>query len=168
MTGKQNSNTTTADSTDNVTLVVDPDDIINAMKRNARDVNTRRTHRLRFDRPLEGRVKSSIHVSEKGTYWPNPETAPLTLAPKQFIADDPAEETAHPERWEVHEAAKEVDGVDDLEDVTDETLDECWEVHLEVWESAVRHNLKSEVDIHEYRHGPNVEPRVVNVEYDDE
>lgn len=164
----QNTDATTDESTDNLTLVVNPDDIVDAMKRNARDAETRRSHLLRFNRPLEGRVEASIHVHEEGNYWPNPEKAPLTLAPEQFLAGDAADETAHPEQWEVHEAAKEVDGVDDLEDVSDEAIDECWDVHLEVWESAVRHHLKDEVDINEFEHGPNVESRVVAVEYDDE
>jgi hypothetical protein len=163
MTGTQNSTDTSIDSAASVILVVDPDDIISAMRRNARDAHTRRTHKLRFTRPLEGRVTASTHVHQEGTYWPNPKTAPLTLNPEQFIEDDAAEETAHPEQWQVHEAAKDVDGAD----VSDETLDECWDVHLEYWESAVRHHLKTEVNINEYRHGPGIEPRIITVEYDD-
>jgi len=168
MTGTQNSTDTSTGTNDGVILVVNPDDIINAMRRNARDANTRRTHKLRFNRPLEDRVTASTHVHQEGTDWPNPETAPLTLEPEQFIKDDAAEETAHPEQWQVHEAAKDADGVDDIEDVSDETLDECRDVHLEYWESTVRHHLKTEIDINEHRHGPNVEPHIVTVEYDDE
>ena len=168
MTGTKTSNDSTNDSTDTLTLVVDPDDIIDAMRRNARNANTTRSHRLRFNRPLEGRVTASIHVREKGTYWPNPKTAPLTLHPKQFINDDATDNTDHPEQWEIYEAAKDVDNVDNLEDVSDEAIDECWTVHLEHWEAAVRANLKSKVDIHEHKHGPNVEPRIVAVEYTDE
>jgi hypothetical protein len=168
MTGTQNSTDTSTDSADSVILVVDPDDIISAMRRNARDAHTRRTHKLRFNRPLEGRVTASTHVHQEGTYWPNPKTAPLTLNPEQFIEDDAAEETAHPEQWQVHEAAKDTDGVDDLDDVSDETLDECWEVHREIWESTVRNHLKTKVDIHESKHEPSVEPHIVTVEYDDE
>jgi hypothetical protein len=159
----------TADnSTDKLTLVVNPDDIIEAMKRNARDAETRRSHRLRVNRPLEGRVEASNHVQEQGNYWPNPETAPLTLQPEVFLPNPAPEETAHPEQWEIYEAAMDVDDVDEIDDVSDEALEECWEVHLDFWESAIRHHLKDEVDLNEYNYGPNVDSHVVPVEYEKE
>lgn len=161
----QNTANTTDESAPELVLVVSPDDIVAAMKRNARDAETRRSHELRFDRPLDGRVTASLHIHEEGNYWPNPDTAPLTLSPELFLVDDPLDDVDHPERWQVHEAAKEVDGVNDLADVSDETLDECWEVHLEVWESAVRANLADEVDIN--KHDPESGAHTVAVEYEE-
>ncbi|GGL64339.1 hypothetical protein [Halocalculus aciditolerans] len=168
MTGTQNTTETTDESDDSVTLVVNLETLLSAMRRNARDKDTRQNYRLRFSRPLEGRVTASLHVHQQDTYWPNPATDPFTLVPEQLIEDDPSVLTEYPEPRQVRKAAKEVDGVEALDDVSDETLNECWDVHIEVWEGAVRKALKPEVDIHERSHGPNVKPRILPVEYTSE
>jgi hypothetical protein len=150
---EQNNSSEDAQTTENneCTLVINPDTIVDAMERNARDKDTRRSHRIRFDRPLEGHVEGSIHVQQEGNRWANPETAPLVLRAEQFVNDDKAgRPTQYPEQWQIFQAAKEMDDVDDLEDVSDDTLSKCWDVHTGIWEDTIRHNLKDNVDINEY------------------
>lgn len=163
----KDTNSTEDDLADNLTLVVNPDMIIRAMHRNARDYFDSWAHLLRFNQPFEGHVEGSIHVHQKGNFWPNPESAPLTIAPEEFIEDHPTKGTAHPEQWAVEEAAKEADGVDDIEDVSQETLNDTWGVFLEVWETQVRRHLNDKVELNEFEHGLNVELRVVYVECED-
>lgn len=143
------------------TVVVSADDVVSAIQRNARDRDEQRSHVLRITPPFGTEVRAALHVTEDYTYYPpemDPE--PIHLNPDQFHDA----EFGYPEQWEVHEAAKEVDGVDDIGEVSDETLHECWEVQREVWESNLRATLKKEIDLNEYRHG---ESHTVAVEYDD-
>jgi len=143
------------------TVVVSADDIVAAIQRNARDRDEQRSHVLRISPPFGAEVSASIHVSEDYTYYPpEMDPTPIHLNPDQFHDA----EFGYPEQWEVHEAAKEVDGVDDIADVSDETLDECWDVQCEVWESEVRHSLKDEIDLNEDRHCSS---HVVAVEYEE-
>lgn len=146
--------------TSECTLVVDPEVIIEALKRNNRNADTRQTHVLRFSRPLDGRVVASHHIDEESHYWPNPKTAPLTLHPDVFVEADARQP---PKQWTIYEDAKELEGVNDIDDVSDETLCECENVHFEVWKTAVRRVLKSEVDIN--AEDCDTESRVVSVEY---
>lgn len=142
------------------TVVVSADDIVSAIQRNARDRDEQRSHVLRLSPPFDAAVQASIHVSEDHTYYPpEMDPKPIHLNPDQFHDA----EFGYPEQWEVHEAAKEVDGVDDISDVSDETLAECWDTQREVWESEVRHSLKDEIDLNEYDHGNS---HVVAVEYE--
>lgn len=156
---------TTVDSTsgvgseDELTLVVTVDDLVRAMEYNGGHPNSTRRMLLRFDRPLEGRVEASVHTHQEGSYFPG--RGPLVLAPEAFVEDRDGK-TAYPEAWQVNEAAKEVDGVDDLGKVSDETLAECWGVHTEVWESEVRRSLRSSVDIST---NPDTPPEFAEVEY---
>ena len=161
----QSTDTTLDDSTDELTLVVDPDHIIAVMKRNARDSQSSTSHLLSFKRPLEGRVNSSILTHQDGDQWPHPQTEPLVLGGENFLADDRPATTNYPESWMIIDDAMEVDGVDKREDMSDETFDMCRETHLEIWESAVRNHLKGEVDINEDNTDPNAESCVVAVEY---
>lgn len=143
------------------TIAVDADDIVKAIRRNARDRDEPRSHVLRVSPPFDAESKASIHVSQERSYYPpemDPE--PIHIDPDLFHDAD----FGFPEQWEVHEAAKEVDGVDDIADVSDETIGECWDVHCEVWESEVRANLEDEVDINEHGHGSS---HVVTVEFDE-
>jgi len=143
------------------TIVVDAAEIVDVIRRNARDRDEQRSHVLRVSPPFGAEVRASIHVSEDYTYYPpEMDPTPIHVDPDQFHDAD----FGYPEQWEVHEAAKEVDGVDDISDVSDSTLDECWNVQIEVWESEVRASLKDEIDLNEYRHGSS---HVVAVEYNE-
>ena len=146
------------------TIVVDVDDIIECERRNARDRDEQRTHVLRVSPPFEGERTASLHVSEDYSYYPpEMDPKPIHLAPHQFHDA----EFGYPESWEVHAAAKEVDGVEDLADVSEETLEECWDVQLEVWEGNVRSSLKDELELTDLGwHGTgNVESPTVPVEF---
>ncbi|SDE86740.1 hypothetical protein SAMN05216218_10214 [Halorientalis regularis] len=57
----------------------------------------------------------------------------------------------------------ETEGVDYLVEVSQETLEDCWELHLEIWENAVRDNLQDKVIINIHSH--KTVPREIPVEY---
>jgi len=142
------------------TIGISADATVSAIEWNARNRYEQRSHVLRVSPPFASRVQASIHILEDGTHYPpemNPK--PIHLDPDQFHDA----EFGYPEQWEVQEAAKEVDNVDDISEVSDETVEECWEVHCEVWESEVRASLKDEIDLNEYGHGDS---HVVTVKYE--
>jgi hypothetical protein len=140
------------------TLVVDPDDLVEVLRRNARDRDEWRTHELR-DPPFGERERATPYVSDDHAHYPpDAGTTPLHIHPDLLHDAD----LTFPESWEIHEAAKEVDGVDALEAVTDETLDETWETHIEVWEGEVRSSLRDRADLNARGRG---DERVVRIKW---
>jgi hypothetical protein len=136
----QNTGATAAEQIE--TIVVDADDIVETIRRNARDRDEQRKHVLRVSPPFEGRKRAKPHVSDDHAHYPSE----MNPKPIHIWADAFHDtEFGYPETWEVHEAAMEQDGVDNIADVSDETLEECWDVHIEVWESEVRASLVDEV-----------------------
>lgn len=150
-------------------LVVNIKHIISSMESNAHNSGTRQKHLLRFNRPLHGQVMSGIHVWQEGHYWPYPENIPLLLRPEEFITNWPRQgNVLPPEQWQINELAKEVDGVDNIEDVSYETFSSCSDTFFEIWENNVRYNLKSEINITTCEFGEDNEPCVVPVRYNDD
>lgn len=150
--------------TDALHLVANADGIVSALEWNARLYRESRTHVFRVERPLQGRREATLTTTEPGRRFANPATSPVLLAPEQFVADDAPDAVAHPDKAQVHDAAKEVAGVESIDDVDDDTLNECWDVALEEWESAVRANLVESLDVLErVQHAD--EERVADVRY---
>jgi hypothetical protein len=132
------------------TILVDADDIIEAMQRNRRDENERRQHVLRISPPFDGRVEASLHVSEDGTYYP-PEVdpKPIHLQPEAFVGYESGDGPQHqtdipmPRYCESRRIARDDFG----EDVGDETVQEYHDEAMEMWEGRVRAALIDELTL---------------------
>jgi len=128
------------------TVVVDADDVVEAMKRNRRDEDQQRTHVLRVSPPLEGEREASLYVSESHARYPADATKPIHLEPKQFLGsrpDEPLDSTLEvPRRTEARIAA-ETDNDD--EQVDENLVDEYHKVAMDDWESNVRASLADEI-----------------------
>lgn len=149
------------------TIVVDPDDILELMRRVDRDRDQNRTHVLRVSTPLEGRKEASLHVSEAGTYYP-PELSetPIHLGAGHFVGDseNPTHvppEAAYPDRTQQARIAREDHG----EGVDQETVDEYFETALELWEQHVRTGLNDEITVEAFDADGKVRTETVSVEY---
>jgi len=164
------------------TIVVDPDDVIEAMRRNDRDRDEQRTHVLRVSPSLEGDKKAKPHVSEAHTYYP-PELSqkPIHIGPEAFIVGHTAG-SRHPDwrnEWSypnLHEQRSlfrdEVDARDEHGDnrpLTEEEegeWEEWWDAAVEMWEDRVRHALKNTEDLTLTSQHPNIEDTTVPVQFE--
>ena len=140
------------------TIVVDPDDVVAAMRRNKRDERQQRTHVLRVSPPFEGEKRATPHVSEAHTYYP-PEMVPepLHIPPEAFLVGHSASsrhpdwrtEWSYPSRHEQRSLFRDEFGARDdgaNRPLTDDEKDEWaewWDTVVELWEDRVRHALKT-------------------------
>lgn len=122
------------------TVIVDPEDVLEVMRRNYRDEHQQHTHVLRVSPPLEGKKEATPHVSEDGAYYP-PEMPekPLHLGPQHFVVgeehpQDMPKELAHPDRETEKQIFDEHDDADDFE--------EWWNTAVGRWESRVRQHFE--------------------------
>ena len=162
------------------TIVVDPDDVIAAMRRNDRDRDEQRTHVLRVTPPLEGEQTASTHVSEAHTFYP-PELnqKPLHIAPEDFIVGHCAG-SRHPDwsdQWSRPSYHEEMSLFRDEYDahgeqgqnrpLTDEEEDEWdrwWDTAVEIWENRVRHQLTTTEELTLTSQHPDIEDTTVAVQ----
>jgi len=154
--------TTEAESETEFTVVVDPDDIVEAFKRNRRDENEQRDHVLKVSPPFAGEVKASLHVDEHHTrYPPEVDVTPLHLPPALFVNDQDGPYTSHtaPRYSESVSLARDDHG----QDVDQETIDEYHEVGMGVWEETVRAHLRDEITLRNVQRTN----RTIAVEYED-
>ena len=160
-------NTTTPDGGSNSdhpaadleTIVVDPGDIVEAMRRNKRDEDEQQSHVLRVSPPFEGEKKAKPYVSETHTYYPpEMDPKPLHLSPEAFIVGDGAG-SRHPDfrnefrypdySTEQRRFRDEIDAWDDdgtvrpLTDEEEDDWDEWWDTVVEMWEDRVRLQVKN-------------------------
>jgi hypothetical protein len=148
------------------TILVDPNDVIEAMQRNNRDENEQQSHNLRVSPPFEGEKTAILHVSQEGNYYP-PEMSykPIHLPPAAVVVGH-MHGSARPE-WESHlnfpnrsEARSRFRDENDLyDDETGEQVpiaghdereaewEEWWDVTVETWESHVRQALQTTDEI---------------------
>jgi len=139
------------------TIVVDPDDVIEAMRRNDRDRDEQRSHVLRVTPPLEGEQTATPYVDEAHAHYPQLSQKPLHLTPEAFIVGDGAG-NRHPDwcnEWsyphygqEQHRFRDEIDAWDDgevrpLTDEEEDEWEEWWGTVVEMWEDCIRHALKN-------------------------
>ena len=143
------------------TVVVDPDDVIEALRFNGRppEYKNQRSAAIRISPSFESESGTSIFHTEEGNYYPpemNPK--PIHINPRVFVGENVIDQ--QPIRNDERARAK-----DELDDPTEEEIEEFVEVAFEVWEGEVRNSLKTEADINdsELQHG---EPHMVEVRYE--
>jgi hypothetical protein len=184
-------NTATADGGSNSdhpaadveTIVVDLDDVVEAMRRNKRDEGEQRSHDFRVSPPFEGEKKAKPNVSEAHTYYP-PELSqkPLHIGPEAFIVGDGAG-SRHPDfrnefRYpdygtEQHRFRDEIDAWDDdgtvrpLTDEEEDDWDEWWATVVEMWEARVSLQVKKTEELTLTSQHPDVEGTTVSVRVED-
>lgn len=164
------------------TLVADPDDIVEAMRRNNRDRDEQRTHVLRISPEFEGEKKATPHVSEAHTHYP-PELSqkPLHIGPEAFIVGHGAgsrlpdwrNEWNHPDHIEERalfrdefDAYTEDGDTRPLTDEEEDEWDEWLETALEMWEDRVRHALKNTEELTFTSQHPDVDDTTVGVRFE--
>jgi hypothetical protein len=184
-------NTTTTDGESNIehpaadldTIVVDPDDVVEAMQRNKRDEDEQRSHDLRVTPPLEGERKAEPYVSEAhARYPPEMSQTPLHIGPEAFIVGHGAG-TRHPDfrnEWcypdygtEQHRFRDEIGAWDDdgtvrpLTDDEEDGWDDWWDTVVEMWENRVRNALKKTEELTLTSQHPDIENTTVSVRIED-
>ena len=180
-------NTATADGGSNSdhpaadvdTIVVNPDDVVEAMRRNHRDSDEQRSHVLRFSPPLEGEQTATPHVSEAHTYYP-PELSqkPIHIGPEAFIVEHGAgnrhpdwrNEWSHPDLHRERSLFRDEFGARDehgesrqLTDDEEDEWEEWWDTAVEMWEDRVRHALKNTEELTLTSQHPDIEDTTVAV-----
>jgi hypothetical protein len=164
------------------TIVVGPDDIVEAMRRNKRDETEQRSHVLRVSPALEGEQRATLHVSEANTHYP-PELdpKPIHIGPAAFLVGHDAG-SRHPDyrnEWSYPDHTAELglfrdefDTYDDHGDtrpLTEEEKDEWnewWSTAIEMWEDRVRHALKQTDELTLTSQHPDVEETTVAVRFE--
>jgi len=151
------------------TVVVDADDVVEAMRRNKRDETEQRSHVLRVSPPFEGEQPAKLEVSESHTYYPpEMDPKPIHLGPAAFHVGhnegsrhpDYRNEWSHPDISEARSVYR--DNVP--EDERDEdTWDEWWSTSVEMWEDRVRHALQKTDEITLTSRHPDVAETTVKV-----
>lgn len=146
-------------------IVVDPDEVIDAMRQNNRDQAEQRTHVFRITPPFNGDHRAEPYVSHDYRHYP-PEMAvtPIHFMPAVFVIGHSAG-SRHPE-WESylshpnenvsksrfrehygfydgHGEPEPIEGHADREGL----WTEWWTNEEEMWESEVRHALKQTDEI---------------------
>lgn len=141
------------------TVVVDPDDVIEALRFNGKPegAKNQRTAVLRITSPFESESEASIFYEESGNYYP-PEMSPepIHIPPRVFVGENTVEQ---PIRADERSRAK-----DELDDPTEEDIQEFVDTAFDVWENSVRKSLCEKTDINDSKrqHG---EKHIVSVTY---
>jgi hypothetical protein len=141
-------------------LVVDPDDVIEALRFNGRspEYKNQRSAAIRISPLFESESPTSIVFTEEGNHYPpemNPK--PIHINPRVFVPENVIDQ---PIRSDERARAK-----DELDDPSEEEIEEFVDIAFEVWEADVRTRLKTEADINdsELQHG---ELHMVEVRYE--
>jgi len=126
------------------TVVVDPDDVIEALRFNGRpdSYKNQRSAAIRIEPPFENESGTMIFYTEEGNYDPsetNPK--PVDINPGVFVDENVVDQ---PIRSDERTRAK-----DELDEPTEEEIEECVDMAFEVWESEVRNRIKTEADIND-------------------
>lgn len=125
------------------TIVVDPEDVLEMMRRNHRDETEQRSHGLRVTPPLVGERKAELHVSEDHSYYP-PDVKPKPIHLREnHIFEGRAESQldpalAYPDLSVERSIFREEYGLESDEEVDEEEWDEWWDIAMETFESNVR------------------------------
>lgn len=161
------------------TIVVDPDDVIEAMRRNNRDRDQQRDHVLRISPPFDGQKEATPHISQAHAYYP-PELSqkPIHISPSAFIVGHTAgnrhsdwrKTWSYPNRSLQRSIFRDEFGIlaDDggdrqLTDEEQDKWDEWWETVVERWEDRARHALTKTEELTLTHPHPDVEKTVVAV-----
>jgi hypothetical protein len=141
-------------------LVVDPDDVIEALRFNGRptEYKNQRSAAIRISPLFESESSTSIVYTEEGNnYPPDMNPKPIHINPRVFVGENVIDQ---PIRSDERARAK-----DELDDPSEEEIEEFVDIAFEVWEADVRTRLKTEADINdsELQHGG---PHMVEVRYE--
>ena len=166
------------------TIVVDPDDVIEAMRRNKRDEDEQRSHVLRVTPPLEGEQTATPHVSEAHTRYPSEmDPKPLHIAPEAFIVEheagsrhpDWSNEWAYPDygtqKARFHDEFDARDEHGDIRQLTDDEeaeWEEWWDTVVETWKANVRHALGNTDELTLTSQHPDIDDTTVSVRVEEE
>ena len=125
------------------TVVVDPDDVIEALRFNGRpdSYKNQRSAAIRIEPPFMNESGTMIVYTEEGNYPPETNPKPVDINPRVFVAENTMNQ---PIRSDERARAK-----DELDEPTEEEIEECVDMAFEVWESEVRNGLKTEADIND-------------------
>ena len=138
------------------TVLVDPDDLIAALRWNGRppEYKNQVSAVIRITPPFETESGTSIFYTEEGNYPPEMNPKPIHINPRVFVGEHALDQ---PIRSDERARAK-----DELDDPTEEEIEEFVGMAFEVWEGEVRNRLKTEADINdsELQHG---RPHMVEV-----
>ena len=132
------------------TVVVDPDDVVEAFVRNRDEESPLRTHVLRLTPPFEEEVRAEPYVQDgPKRYPPDRDPEPIHLEPGTFVrnegGDHPNEtHLSVPTATDARERAREDHG----DDVDDDLVAAYLEDAREEWETRVRDSLVSPIRIH--------------------
>jgi hypothetical protein len=132
------------------TVVVDPEDVIEALRRNQEAEDPLCRHVLRLTPPFEEEIRAEAYVQEgPERYRPDREPEPLHLDPATFVRNEDGDHPNEthitvPARARAREAAREDHG----DDVDETTVDEYHGRALEEWEKLVRDSFVTTIRIH--------------------
>jgi hypothetical protein len=133
-----------------LTIVVDPDEIVTALQ-NIHEYPDRRGQQVLTVRPpFEGERRTKRRYHEKGNRWPpEMDPKPLDFSSNQFL-DSRKRTSTYPTWSRVRSSLRDERGVE----LTDETEQEWRDEWLEVWESDVRSSFKDKIDINKFDPAP--------------
>ncbi|ELY53307.1 hypothetical protein C493_14793 [Natronolimnohabitans innermongolicus JCM 12255] len=141
------------------TVVVDPDDVVDALERTHESSTPLRTHVLRLVPPFEEEVRAEPHVQEgPRRNSPEREPEPIHLEPATFVRNETGvhpDEThlRHPTREQARTVARDEHG----DDVDHAVVTTYYEDACEEWERRVRESLLERVRIYfEHRDGDEI------------
>ena len=125
------------------TVVVDPDDVSEALRFNGRpdSYKNQRSAVIRITPPFETESGTSIFYTGEGNYPSETNPKPVDINPRVFVAENTMNQ---PIRSDERARAK-----DELDEPTEEEIEECVDMSFEVWESEVRNGIKTEADIND-------------------
>jgi|GEM_PF-1265451 hypothetical protein len=131
------------------TIVVDPDEIVAALRNGHEYPDRNGSEVLTVRPPFDGDCRAEHRFSQSGNYWP-PETdpKPLDLSPMLFLSDEGRRRIrsiGYPTWGEVRSLLQGTESEDD-EDIEQQNYDE-W---AELYEHGVRNALADGIDVNEY------------------
>ena len=126
------------------TVVVDPDDVIAALRFNGRppEYKNQVSAVIRITPPFETESGTTIGRTEEGNYYPSDmKPKPMHINPRVFVDENVVDQ---PIRSDERTRARDV-----LDEPTEEEIEECVDMAFEIWESEVRNGIKTEADIND-------------------
>jgi len=136
------------------TVVVDPDDVVEAFRRNATEEHPLRSHVLRLSPPFDTEEHAELHVQEGPKRYPPEGPEPLHLEPATFVEND---DGVHPN--ETHLEPPTLAAVRERVEETDEgetdAVEAAYDEQFATFERDVRASLLERVRI--YFHGSSDE-----------
>lgn len=134
------------------TVVADPDDVIEAFKRQYDEDSRLTTHVLRLTPPFDDEVRAELHVEDgPKRYPPEREPEPLHLSPGTFLENETG---PHPGETHLtiptHGDARRIACENQADDETadEETVESFRERLVDEWETEARDSLLGQVRIH--------------------